>query len=192
MLGDEDVFLSVNHEAIHLRPTLRAALRLVRKYGDLQSLAGKLDEMSFVAVSDVIRECSVARSDLLKLLKHGEAPFGVSLQDIAPRLMPLVLGFAGVDSDDKPSPRASTGKPVTMQEHLTRLFGLATGAVGWPPEAAWQATPAEIIAAYTARVDLLASIFGGSKEDDAAKSDPMNDRLDEEGLAALAGMGRAF
>jgi len=80
-----------------------------------------------------------------------------------------------------------------MQEHLTTLFGVATGAIGWTPAEAWQATPAEIIAAYKARIDLLSAIFCGAKSDDNAPSgDPMSARLDADGLAAIANIGRAL
>lgn len=164
----------------------------VVKHGDLASLVAKLAETSVVAIADVIRECSASRSDLVALLEQGETPIGISLQDIAPRLMPLVPGFAGVDPNDKPA-HTETGDTIPLAEHLVKLFGLATGAIGWPPETAWQATPAEITAAYMGRVDLLAVIFGGSSEGEGSNdnSDPMSARLDEEGLAAIAHMGRA-
>jgi len=194
MIGGEDIYLTVGHEVIHLRPTLRAAVRLLRKYGDLASLAAKLDELSFAAVSDVIRECSTTRSDLVALLDDGQIPLGVCLSSFETQMVQIVPGLVGVDVPSvDPDKRPSSGTAVPPLDYLQSLFGLATGVIGWSPETAWQATPAEIAVAYQARIDLLSAIFGGSKEaDDAPSGDPMAARLDADGLAAIANIGRAL
>lgn len=94
--------------------------------------------------------------------------------------------------EDATAKAASNTKPETFPDFYMRLFRIATGWLGWPPEAAWNATPGEIIAAYKGRTELLQAIFGGPSgaDEDATADRVLNAEFDRDGLAALKGLGK--
>ena len=65
------------------------------------------------------------------------------------------------------------------------LFEIATGWIRWTPDAAWNASSAEIAAAQHGRADLVASIlksvFGSGEQSDDHKPTPIPTQLNEDG-----------
>jgi hypothetical protein len=94
----------------------------------------------------------------------------VRLDLLKPSLIAFLMALIGIDGeehDQKPS-----GKPITFEDHFTGLFEFATGWLGWTPDTAWNATPAEIIAAQRGRIAMLKAIHGAADDDDASTYDP--------------------
>src|SRR5690606_40333271 len=70
----------------------------------------------------------------------------------------FVLAIAGIDPND-PTPAKPSGKPADPEQVFAQLFSIATGWLGWTPEEAWNATPAEIIAAKGGRTEMIVEIL---------------------------------
>ncbi len=117
------------------------------------------------------------------------------LPRVVSTLLPLIVEMAGAESEETGQQHRikierSNSSAITFEQHFTTLFEVATGVLGWTPETAWNATPAEIIAANKGRIDLLKSIFGNSANT-SKEFDPLDTAFDREGLAALKAMGAA-
>lgn len=157
-LASEDLHITLQGEELTLRPTLRAALQLARKYETFEAVVTGIADGSITVVADVIA-ATVCSSDVpvspLPLGKHPLANF-FNLETSS--LIDLVLGMVGVDADVKGTEHDA--ERVSFTDHFERLFQIATGMLGWSPSEAWSATPAEILAAHKGRVELLKMIFG--------------------------------
>lgn len=153
-------------QPVTLRPSLRAAMRLEREYG-FPKLSRGIAEGSYSVLANIVRECSRTRDDANAILSIR--PIGKLIEVLTIPCQHLILALAGYDSDSKPK-EASTSKSIPFAEHFESLFRIASGNLGWTPDAAYAATPAEIIAAFEGRADLLRSIFGGTKPEE--QTDP--------------------
>ena len=168
-----------------MRPSLRAAFRLEQRYGFERLVAG-ITEGNLGIIADVIAEgAALPRTQLFQSI-DGK-PLGSLIGGAAEQLLRFAFALAGIDPD---KPKANTqGERVTFAEYHARLFRIATGWLGWTPENAWNATPAEIMTAYEGRVEMLGAIFG--KADDAEQSPtepPDQAQLDRAGFAELKRM----
>jgi hypothetical protein len=169
-LGTDETTLRLGGEIVHLRPSLRAALRLERRHGGFGKLLGAVSDGNLGIIADVIRESATRPSCVPDLLiEFGKQPLRTGLGAVIPALIDHVLALAGVDSD-QPTGEASSAEPISFADYHTRLFEIATGAIGWPPAVAWDATPAEIMAAWRGRCELLKMMFGSA---DKTPSDPL-------------------
>jgi hypothetical protein len=158
-----EITCTVGGELIVLRPTLRRALRLARREGSFAKLIEDIQDGSLAAALAIVAD-NYSGADLeAKLLSDG-------LIAIDDPLLVYVLECAGL-SDEMDAKSKSSGKSVSFEEHLTGLFRIATGWIGWTPQQSWDATPAEIIEAYKGRVEMLKAIFGASDKDDAESID---------------------
>lgn len=129
------------------------------------------------------------------------------MQHVAVACMSLLVELYALDAEPS-EPSAPAGPLVTHAEHLAHLYRMATGWIGWTPEAALDATPAEIIEAAKGRQeligDILKAVFGSS--DDTPPSSPpaaanhnfksedflarANAARDGDARAKLAGLGK--
>lgn len=164
-LADDEITIGFGHEAIRLRPTLRAALRLERQFGGFDKLIAAINEASVSAIIAIVRE-SAPHSDFARFADALETkPFSRTLPALAAPLLAHVCALSGFDPDNMGEASApEPGPRVTFADHHAKLYRIGTGWLGWTPEATWSATPAEIIEAYKGRCELLKSIFGGAEE----------------------------
>ena len=154
MLAADDHVLEIDGEALQLRPSLRAAVRLERRFGGFQGLLQAIGEGSIAALVAVAVECGEAPNQALILAPSAET-WAIRFERITPALVRLVFDLAEIDSDAPGKPRITLAKPVatiTLAEAYAQLFGVATGVLGWTPAAAWAATPAEIKTALDAHL----------------------------------------
>jgi len=165
----DDITITLDHETIYLRPSLRAAFRLERRYGFdkiIQAIAGG----NLAIMADVIRESSDQHSTLPDFLDCiSSLPLSIAIERLTEPLSAHVLALAGVDGE------SSNAKPgaerIPFSEYFPKLFRLATGWLGWSPSEAWEATPAEIAEAYKGRLELLGAMFGGGKSTDETNTE---------------------
>lgn len=186
MLGQGNIILQLDHTTVELKPSLRAALALVRVYGDPASLASAVSGGNVTACRDIIRHAAVGEPFDVLAFMHGKALADVLATVKAP-LVAFVLAMLvpSQSSQDKTDNPSGDEKPATFIEAYERLFTLGTGYLGWEPEAVWNATPAEIAVAYTGRLELLQSIFG-SNDNTTGKNKPS---LDAQAKALFGGLG---
>lgn len=159
----ETVSITLAGQEIILRPTLREALRLERRKGGMYRLGEGLCEHSLEAACLLI-----ASHTNMQFLPNRVYDAGVD--KLAPHLTYYLLGLMGADPDAPRYDGASRDNEPPRDEQsrsylpiLTRLFALGTGWLGWSPEATFDASPREILAAYQGRLDMLRSIFGGEQ-----------------------------
>lgn len=183
-LADETK-ITVGSKTFTLRPTLRAAVRLNRDYDGLQNLYAALGSGSVTASLDLISAaCADPRLAVLLAYESDQHGLTNSIWSIREQLQAFVLKLSG--HDDADGEPAATGKPISYDEYFATLFRIATGWLGWEPEAAWNATPAEIIEAQKGRIELLREIFGG-KDDETV--DALNGKIDSATRAKLDAIG---
>ncbi|MGV8832161.1 MAG: phage tail assembly chaperone [Devosia sp.] len=94
----------------------------------------------------MLREASI-KPELL-LAEIAATGLGTVRNRLTGPLAEFVLALAGIDPTDTKPSKPAPGKRVEPEQVFAQLFGIATGALGWTPEGAWNATPAEIIAAH--------------------------------------------
>ena len=174
-LADSEITITFDGERIVLRPSLRAAMRLVRKFDGFDNLLRGVAEQDTGVIATLIEECAeYPRNSLTDFLDYDtRKPLAHKLASLVEPLFQLVLALAGLDLDALDEDAAKADDDVVPYvEHFERLFGLATGWLGWSPEDAWNATPGEITGAYNARLDMLKAIFGGAEEKQTRKQSP--------------------
>ncbi|CDZ53375.1 hypothetical protein [Neorhizobium galegae] len=164
----DTITVTIAGEAIELRPSLACAIRLERRPGSFQQLTRDIMDGNLTAAVEVIQDhtdLDFLPNRILEQLDTLKAP-----------LLRYVMACAGVDPDDAPkaAPKGKPAKSVPFRDHLQDLYKKATGWLGWSPEVALDATPAEIVLAYEGRLDMLKAIYGGGKDQ------PTDDRPLEE------------
>lgn len=189
-LAADEITIRLDHEEFHLRPTLRAALRLERKHGGFDNLARHVADGNLSVIADVIRESTEGFTTLPAFLdrisksglKHG-------LEALQVPVLAHVFALAGYDehqAEKTDEDKQAKGQKITFAEHHQKLFEIATGWLGWSPAQAWASTPAEIMAAHRGRVDMLKAIFGSQEDKEADLS------LDDQALRFVASVTSAF
>ena len=189
MLAADEITITVAREAITLRPTLRAAMRLERAFGGFDKLIEAIDGGSVTAMAAVIRESSDGDSDVPRLIEGlADMPLHRGIEVLKEPLVSHVLRLAGHDGSEESG--EGSNERITFAEHHARLYRLATGWLGWSPETAWTSTASEIIEAYAGRIELLQAIFGtGTKSEDAQQHDPSPELFNAKVLAFARAMG---
>lgn len=181
-LADDDTAIQLGNETVHLRPTLRAAFRLERRHGGFRQLAGAIADGSLNVMADVIREGSNMPSTVPAFLNAVTGPQGLGngIEAVTPVLLDFVLCLAGHNEGaDAPEGEPDGRSRLTFAEHHAKLYRVATGWLGWTPDATWNATPAEILEAYQGRMDMLQAIFGGSQTNTPDSTGPSDQTEDE-------------
>ncbi|MDX6806426.1 hypothetical protein [Terrihabitans rhizophilus] len=188
-LAADDISIQLANTRLILRPTLRAATRLERRFGGFQPLAHAITKGNITALAQVIQETAAQPTELPDLLYEFAAwPLRDTLAAITGPCLEVIIALAGGDQEQS-QPSGKSTSSTTYSEFFEQLFQIATGVLGWSPDAAWKATPAEIVTAYRGRMDLLKQIFGSSSDADEDAYDPTNTAFDREGLAQLKMMG---
>jgi hypothetical protein len=184
-LADETK-ITVGSKVFTLRPTLRAAVRLHEDYHGLQNLYAALGSGSVTASLDLISAaCADPRLVVLLAYEVDKHALEKSVWSIREQLQGFVLKLSG--HDDADGEPALTGKPMPYSEYFATLYRIATGWLGWSPDAAWDATPAEIIEAQKGRIELLRAIFGSKDGDETV--DALDGKIDPATRAKLDAIG---
>jgi len=183
MLARDRVTITLDGRRHTLRPTLQAAMRLERSIGIAAVLKGILEGNATI-MATVVRETANLDHDLSVILDALALPtLAEGVRALRDPLATIVLAMYGIDPEAEQKPVAE-GEGIPFAEHIAQLYRIATGWLGWTPSVAWDATPAEIMEAYTGRVDMLSAIFGGGK-----KAGPQPS-LDDKFKAVFGGMAK--
>lgn len=161
----DTITVTIAGEAIQLRPSLACAIRLERREGSFQQLIREIMDGSLTAAVEIIQphtDLDFLPNRVMDELDGLKAP-----------LLQFVMACAGVDPADAPKavPKGKPAKSVPFKDYLQDLYMKATGWLGWSPETAFDATPAEIQLAYQGHLEMLKAIYGGND-----KSTPDDDR----------------
>lgn len=163
-------------ESVTLTASLRAAYTLEKDHGGIAKVARDVAAGSCTAIAAVIRAASSGHENDCEWIEHLGIERHGGLKRMLDRVQPPILKFlASFFASDDPKPAKGNGKSEPIAIQCEKLFEIGTGAIGWTAEATWNASPAEIMAAYRGRIALLQQIFGSSKkegEGDQAISEP--------------------
>lgn len=176
ILAHDDIAVTIAGETVYLRPSLRAAMRLERRYGFAQ-LYRDIQDGKLSTYAAVIGEFTAHPYLETNVWDAG-------LDALRPKLIAFLLALAGTDDDASDAPK-SDGPMIPHREYFTRLYRLGTGWLGWSPEVTWNATPAEITEAYKGRVAMLRAMLG-SPEQEAKSAFSLDDKF----KAVFGGMAR--
>lgn len=184
-----EIVLEHGSNAVILRPSLRAASQLERLHEGFPALFRRVTEFDLGTIYSVIRTAATERKDASAFLAAmSRQPLQRIVEIAQAPVAALCLNLIPADDtdDQKPAPNA---KPVPWPKFFRDCFGIATGWLGWTPEAAWNATPTEITIAYKAHVAMLRAIHGAAEAEPESQLDS-NGALDRNGLDKLRGQGR--
>ena len=191
----DDVVLNLAGYAspVRLRPSLRAAIRLEQRFGFAALLKG-ITENSLTVIASIIEEAAI--DDPANLMQAIEfEPLGKALPALQGKLIEFVALLIGAgDNDAEEKAPAATGKAVSFAAYHERLFSIGTGWLGWSPADTLDATPAEILAAFRGRQEMigtvLKAVFGSAEDDDKpAEFDP-EPAYEREEYLALKDLGK--
>jgi hypothetical protein len=174
-LADEHITIELGGEFITLRPSLRCGFRLERRAGSFQKLISDLQEGSLTAAHFVLAEEFHHPAVAQCIMDAG-------LERICAKLILHAINCAGLDPDVKADPDAEPSN-VTFGDHLTSLYRIGTGWLGWTPDVTLDATPAEIIEAYKGKIEFIEARNGGGKS--------QNDMSAKQTKRAMAVLGDA-
>lgn len=170
-LATNEIILSHGNDAVRLKPSLRAATRLLRKRS-FGRLAEGVEVGNLTIISEIITEAddpALARRIFDRRLQHSVGSF---LAEYREPLTEFLAGCFGVASEfEHPTERdENAGKPFDMKAALVEFFEIGTGWLGWSPADTWAATPVEIMVAQRGMIAKLKAIHGGT--DSAPAYDP--------------------
>lgn len=182
-LAYEETAITIDRDTIYLRPTLRAASCLHAEFGGFERIVLGIAEGNVSVMSAIVRECAREHTYFPAYLAAFEGrPLQRLIDILSEPLMTLAFALCGYDPDAPVDDKEPKAPRVTFEDHHRKLYGIATGWLGWTPETAWNATPNEIIEAYRGRTDLLKAIFGGADD----KSDHADLSLDDKIARAMS------
>lgn len=185
-LANNEIVLRIDGEEIVLRPSLRAAFRLERRYAGFDKLVALVADGSLGTILDVIETTAetptFVRHDLDRFLTAGL----VQIEALKLPIIALIVALAGIDPEDDETsePKAKAKDRVSFADHHEKLFRIGTGWLGWTPADTWNATPGEITAAFEGRIELLTQIFGGKSDQPETPID-----LDDKVKLVMGGLG---
>jgi hypothetical protein len=185
-LASDEITIRLAGEAIHLRPTLRAAFRLERRYKGFEQIVRGLADGNLTIAGDVVRESTDKYTSIPGLLEClDDMPLQKGMEALIDPLIQHVFALAGFDKENEPGERGATSKLMSFADYHEKLFGIATGWLGWSPDTAWDATAAEILSAYSGKLDMLAAIFGSGKDKGAGHGTEPDFERDEKSWTRL-------
>lgn len=191
--------LSHGGNTLRLRASLRAALHLERLHDGFGPLFRRIDTFDTTTIRQVILIAAADRNAAEAFLRHmanqplrtlAEATHG-PLASLCTALMPSPTTSTSTST----KPRTTSAKTMPWADYYSKLFQIATGWLGWTPDTAWNATPAEITCAFDGHVAMLKTIHGSADEEDSSPADHarrernlaagLDPDFDREGLHAL-------
>lgn len=185
-----DVALGYGGDTVFLRASLRAATLIEKMDGGFAGVLHKVQQGHTGTLRDIVHNSATDRTTALALLDTmQDEKLSVTQQTlIAPAFAILTALMTPDLTAEKPTATATTAKPVAWADFYAELYQIATGWLGWKPDAAWAATIPEITNAFSGHMDMLKAIHGGG--DDAEQSNTQT--ADQHRAIVEAGFDPAF
>ena len=147
--------------AVLLRASLRVAVALDALPGGIPEVWDGIARQKLTTLHAVIRAAATDRAEAERLLAHAAthplAQFALCAQAACLALLVAVLTPA--QGGAEPS-ETGPGKP--LRDYFADLYRFGTGWLGWPPSEVWNASIAELEAAFLAYVDRVVTMTPGA------------------------------
>lgn len=182
--------IAIRHagKVLPLRPSLRAALSIHRKYGIGKSFDGIIDGNLGIMI-----EIAAAASDEQSARQIINSKFAsegfaglTEIGDVLAKLLGAVYAAEKNERHPAEVKADKTGEPFDLGRFLEDLFEIGTGWLGWSPADTWAASPREILVAQRGLIAKLKAVNGVA--DEAPKYDSTEEVTPEQvktGLATL-------
>jgi hypothetical protein len=174
-----EVLLSCGHHAVTLRASLRAAMALESLPGGIAIVWEDAARQKLTTLHAVIRASATDKTGAERLLAHAATiSLGQTLSTCQAACLALLSGILETGQQGEATPSSDdAAKPLL--EHFADLFSYGTGWLGWPPSEVWNASIAELEAAFLAHVDRLVKMTPGASATGkvAVEADYTSDQL---------------
>lgn len=166
LAAESEFTLSHGGNTVHLRASLRSALRLERLHNGFGPLITKLDQFDTATIRAMIIIATTDHSAAQRFLASiSIEPLQTYRQAVTGPLASLLGAFLPTPATDTTSAKPK-GKTLSWAEAFADLYRIGTGWLGWTPNETWNATPAEITEALTGHIARLEAIHGTAADKD--------------------------
>lgn len=160
-----EVILTHAGNSVVLRASLGAAVAMNALPGGLPAVLDQIAGQSFTTTAAVIRATCTDRLAAERLLTSlHDQPLEAFVQRAQSAILDLIAHILPASEEAATAQPDAPARP--WAEHFKELYGFATGWLGWAPETTWNASIAEITAAFEAHVDRIVTQNGGSRDSD--------------------------
>lgn len=173
-----ETVLEVHGHAVTLRASLRAAIAIDTLPGGFPKVLEQIARQSLSQIRAVLLAAATDRQDAQRFLTAtANKPLASYLADAQAACLAVLAALIQAGDDDAAeasSQGRASDKPMPLREYFKTLFQYATGWLGWSPSDTWNASPAEIEAAFEAHTDRLVKLTAGlsAEGDDRPKDNP--------------------
>ena len=157
-----EVLLCCGTHAVTLRASLRAAMALESLPGGIAVVWEDTARQKLSALHAVIRAAATDRAGAERLLAHAATtPLAHFAHTAQAACLALLSGFLKADDQSEATP-SGDGPAKPLRDYFADLFSYGTGWLGWPPSEVWNASIAELEAAFLAHVDRVVKMTPGA------------------------------
>lgn len=162
LLAGFGISLSHGGNTVRLRPSLQAATRLERLHNGFAALFHRIEAFDTDTIRNVILISATDHHEAEAFLVRASKLPLASFQQAAKAPLEALCASLLPDAANNPKRdiKSAPAKPLPWVEAFADLFAIATGLMHWPPQAAWQATPTEIVTAFNAHIAMLEALRG--------------------------------
>lgn len=189
-----EVLVQHGPHVVTLRASLRAAMALENLPGGISAVWDGIARQKLTVLHAVIRASATDRAQAERLIAHAAThPLAHFAHCAQAACLALIAAYLPADQGEATPSTNTVAKP--LREYFADLYRFGTGWLGWPPSEVWNASPAELEAAFLAHVDRLMMMTPGAKapeqtaDKDAQKqaniAAGLDPDFDREGLRAL-------
>jgi hypothetical protein len=154
---------------VMLRASLRAAVALDAMPGGFAAVWEGVAGQRLTTLHAVIRAAATDRAEAERLIAHAATyPLAHLAQCAQAACLALIAAYLPADQGEAP-PSSAPARPI--RDHFDDLYRFGTGWLGWPPSEIWNASPAELEAAFLAHVDRKVMTTPGASPKNAPAKD---------------------
>lgn len=170
-----ETVLEVHGCAVTLRVSLRAAVSIDAMQGGFPKIWEQIAQQSVTAIRAVIFATATDRQEAHNFLAGAaRQPLSHSLPGAQAACLAVLACYLSNTAEAAENRTPPAVERTTLRAYFQQLYGYATGWLGWSPSDTWNASPAEIEAAFEAHTDRLVKLTPGlsSEGDDRPQGNP--------------------
>ncbi|MGR3198329.1 MAG: hypothetical protein ACU0DM_06270, partial [Paracoccus sp. (in: a-proteobacteria)] len=159
-----EIVLLHDGAAVTLRASLRAAVTLDNMTGGMAEVWDQISRLSWSAIRGAILAAATDRQEAHRFLAAtADKPLRYFLPDAQAACLAVLASYQPEPSEAAQR-RETSEEAMPMRAYFRSLYDYATGWLGWTAAETWDASPAEIEAAFAAHVDRLVKMTPGLSE----------------------------